>query len=230
MGKPLKYFFSLCVSCLSFGLFDHQCILWYNSFEMQVEVGMCCNALVDSGKHYEKAMLMLFWISKILSAKLWVDLSGMKLNLCDVIKQIEWELTNTIFKIQPNKANNFFCFLLFVQSTNRLYLWNQLPNLCGVFAKLKPKQYHNRKCQKKKKSKILFFDFRLILLDRIIYNDALLFHWLCIIYSDPRKHCLVFRIVLRLAKVNLIGHSQPIFLIQNKMNEKKNNSDKSWWM
>ena len=33
----------------------------------------------------------------------------------------------------------------------------------------------------------------------------------CIIHSDPRTHCLVFRNVLRLAKVNLIGHPQ-IFL------------------
>ena len=70
---------------------------------------------------------------------------------CDVIKQNESELANTVFKIQPNKADSFFCFLLLVQSFNCLYLWNQLPNLCGVFTKLKPEQYqiwHNRKCQK----------------------------------------------------------------------------------
>ena len=65
-------------------------------------------------------------------------------------KQNELELANTVFKIQPNKADSFFCFLLFVQSFNCLYLWNQLPNLCGVFTKLKPKQYPNRKCQKNK--------------------------------------------------------------------------------
>ena len=29
------------------------------------------------------------------------------------------------FKIQPNKADRFFCLLLFVQSFNCLYLWNQ---------------------------------------------------------------------------------------------------------
>ena len=57
---------------------------------------------------------------------------------------------NTLFKIQPNKAISFFCFLFFVQSFNCLYLWKQLPNLCGVFTKLKPKQYPNRKCQKNK--------------------------------------------------------------------------------
>ena len=87
-------------------------------------------------------------------------------NICDVIKQNESELANTVFKIQPNKADSFFCFLLFVQSFNCLYLWNQLSNLCGVFTKLKPKQYPNRKCQK---TKIIFFDFRLILLDSITY-------------------------------------------------------------
>ena len=43
-------------------------------------------------------------------------------NICDVIKQNESELTNTVFKIQPNKANSFFCFLLSVQSFNCFYL------------------------------------------------------------------------------------------------------------
>ena len=77
----------------------------------------------------------------------------------------ESELANTVFKIQPNKADSFFCFLLFVQSFNRLY---QLPNLCGVFTKLKPKQYPNRKCQK---TEIIFFNFKLILLDCITYCE-----------------------------------------------------------
>ena len=71
-------------------------------------------------------------------------------SICDVIKQNESLLTNTVFKIQSNKADSFFCFLLFVQSFNCLYLWNQLSNLCGVFTKLKPKQYPNRKCRKTK--------------------------------------------------------------------------------
>ena len=83
---------------------------------------------------------------------------------CD---QAKWVGTrNAVFKIQPNKADSFFSFLLFVHSFNCLYLWNYLPNLCGVFTKLKPKQYPNRKCQK---PKIIFFDFRLILLDRITF-------------------------------------------------------------
>ena len=73
--------------------------------------------------------------------------------ICDVIKQYESELANTASKIQSNKADSFFCFLMFVQSFNCLYHWNQLPNLCGVFTKLKPKQYSNRKWKKKKKKK-----------------------------------------------------------------------------
>ena len=44
--------------------------------------------------------------------------------------------------------------------SNFLYLWNQLPNLCGVFTRLKPKQYPDRKMPKKQKS--YFFDFRLL--------------------------------------------------------------------
>ena len=46
-------------------------------------------------------------------------------SICDVIKQNESELANTAFKIKPNKAYSFFCVLLFVQSFNCLYLWNQ---------------------------------------------------------------------------------------------------------
>ena len=68
--------------------------------------------------------------------------------ICDVIKQNKSELANNVFKIQPNKDDSFFCFLLFVKSFNCLYLWNQLTNLCRGFTKLKPKQYPNRKCQK----------------------------------------------------------------------------------
>ena len=59
------------------------------------------------------------------------------LPICDVIKQNELELANTVFKIQPT---SFVSYCLF----------NHLPNLCGVSPKLKPKQYPNRKCQKNK--------------------------------------------------------------------------------
>ena len=72
--------------------------------------------------------------------------------------QNESQLANTVFKIEPNKADSFFCFLLFVQSVNYLYLWNQLPNLWWVFTILKPKQYPKRKCQKNKKSYFLTSD------------------------------------------------------------------------
>ena len=73
---------------------------------------------------------------------------------CDVTKQNESELANTVLKIQPNKADSFFCFLLVVQSFNYLYVWNQLPNLCRCFIKLKPKQYPNRKWKKEEKNHI----------------------------------------------------------------------------
>ena len=72
--------------------------------------------------------------------------------LSEVIKQNESELANTVFKIRSNKADSFFCFLLFVQSFNCLNLWNHLSNLGGGFTKLKPKQCPNRKCQNNKKS------------------------------------------------------------------------------
>ena len=83
-----------------------------------------------------------------------------------VIKQNESELANTVFKIQPYKANSLFCFLLFMQFFNYSYLWNPSPNLHRVFSKLKPKQYLNRKCQKPKNH---LFNFWLILLDCITY-------------------------------------------------------------
>ena len=88
-----------------------------------------------------------------LNEHVWVDswlFYGYNFKICDVIKQNESELANIVFMIQPNKDDSFFCFLLFVQSFNCLYFWNQLPNLCGVFTKLKPKQYPNRKSKKNK--------------------------------------------------------------------------------
>ena len=70
---------------------------------------------------------------------------------CDVIKQNESELTNTVFKIQPNKADSFFCFLLFVQSFN--CIGTNCPISLGLSTKLKPKQYPNRKCKNKQTNK-----------------------------------------------------------------------------
>ena len=41
-------------------------------------------------------------------------LASWEINICDAIKQNESELANTVFKIQANKAESFFCFLLFL--------------------------------------------------------------------------------------------------------------------
>ena len=58
------------------------------------------------------------------------------INICDVIKQSQSEVGNIDFKIEPNKAENVFCFLLFLTSFIRSYLWNQLTNFNGVFCKM----------------------------------------------------------------------------------------------
>ena len=55
---------------------------------------------------------------------------------CDTIKQNESEHANIKLEIQWNKADNLFCFLLFLQSLKMVLLENQMPNLHGVFAKL----------------------------------------------------------------------------------------------
>ena len=55
---------------------------------------------------------------------------------CDVIKQNQLEVGNIDFKIEPNKAENVFCFLLFLASFNCSYLWNQLTNFNVVFCKM----------------------------------------------------------------------------------------------
>ena len=57
--------------------------------------------------------------------------------ICDVIKQNELKLANIVFKIQPNQADSFFCFLLFVQSFNCLYLWNQIAQSLWGFHQIK---------------------------------------------------------------------------------------------
>ena len=55
---------------------------------------------------------------------------------CDVIKQNQSEDGNIDFKIELNKAENVFCFLLFLASFNFSYLWNQLTNLYGGSCKM----------------------------------------------------------------------------------------------
>ena len=112
-----------------------------------------------------------------------------------MIKQNESQLANTVFEIQQNKADSFFCFLLFVQSFNCLYLWNQLPNLCGIFTKLKPKQYPNRKCQK---NKHYFFRLETYLLDRITYINKR-FHQVLTIYTFGDLRQTFSALVLELA-------------------------------
>ena len=77
-----------------------------------------------------------FCVGKCLKFSQKIHWGGRKHNY--VIKQNKSELKNTVSKIQPNEADSFFSFLMFVQSFNCLYIWNQLPNLRWVFIKLKP--------------------------------------------------------------------------------------------
>ena len=56
--------------------------------------------------------------------------------ICDVIKQNQSELGNIDFEIEPNKAENVFCFLLFLASVNCSYLWNQLTDFNVFFCKM----------------------------------------------------------------------------------------------
>ena len=73
--------------------------------------------------HVYQNKLLIFLVYKLSD-------SSKKLNftfyICDVIKQNESELANTVYKIQLNNATSFFCFLLFFQSFFSLYL-AQLP-------------------------------------------------------------------------------------------------------
>ena len=69
-------------------------------------------------------------------------------------------------RYSQTKADSLFCFLSFVLFVSL----EPIANLCGVFTKLKPKHYPNRKCQK---PKIIFFNFKLILLDRIHISGKL---------------------------------------------------------
>ena len=62
-------------------------------------------------------------------------------HICDVMKQNQSEVRNIDFKIEPNKAENVFCFLLFLASFNYLYLWNPLTNFNWVFCKMKLWKY-----------------------------------------------------------------------------------------
>ena len=130
----------------------------------------------------------------------------------DVIKQNELKLTNNVFKIQSKKAYRFVCFFLFMQSFICLYLGIQLSNLWG-FTKLKPKQYHNRKCQEAENH-----IFWLILLDRITNIPLKQDNILCIdqrssITCVRMPHCAKFAnsfFVLWASKVPHVAHA-PLF-------------------
>ena len=50
---------------------------------------------------------------------------------CDQSKSVR----SRKYWLEPNKAENVFCFLLFLASFKCLYLWNQLTNLNKVFCK-----------------------------------------------------------------------------------------------
>ena len=65
-----------------------------------------------------------------------LDKNATRTSICDVIKQNQSEVRNIDFKIEPNKAENVFCFLLFLASFNCSYLWIQLTNYNGVFCKM----------------------------------------------------------------------------------------------
>ena len=65
--------------------------------------------------------------------------------VCDVVKQNELELANTVFKIQPNKADSFFCFLfcfvfvfVFVFFCSILKLFASLEPILKLFVSLEP--------------------------------------------------------------------------------------------
>ena len=70
------------------------------------------------------------------------------IDICDAIKQNKLELANINLEIKPKKADQFLCFLLFLQSFEMLFLKNQLPNLHGILTKLKLKKDPNIKWQK----------------------------------------------------------------------------------
>ena len=55
--------------------------------------------------------------------------------ICTVIKQNQSKVGNIDFKIEPNKAENVFCYLLFFADFNCSYLQNNWPISVGFSAK-----------------------------------------------------------------------------------------------
>ena len=88
---------------------------------------------------------------------------------CDHLNELEF--ANTVFKMQPNKAGNFVCFLLLVQSFKCLFLWNQSLISVGFSPNW---SLNNTLIENAKKLQIICSTW-LILLDRItcyILRDA----------------------------------------------------------
>ena len=56
-------------------------------------------------------------------------------NICDVIKQNQSEVGNIDLKIEPNKAENVFCFLLFLLPSSAHIFGTNWPISMGFSAK-----------------------------------------------------------------------------------------------
>ena len=102
----------------------------------------------------------------------------LKIAICDMSKQNQSEVGNTDFKIQPNKAENVFCFLLFLASFNCSYLWNHQPISMGFSAKCSFENTYSYLG----KWKLNLTDFRLRLITPHIYRKKLL--WTQLFWSN----------------------------------------------
>ena len=104
--------------CLVF-VFSHVCLvlIWWHQC-------VCTN---KSFKVLVDPLRILGYVSLGILLKLFMGMNSFK-HICDVIKQNQSEVGNIDFKIEPNKAENVFCFLLFLASLNCSYLRNQLTN------------------------------------------------------------------------------------------------------
>ena len=110
-------------------------------------------ALISTGKKPTVCMISKWqWCWCNLAYVTCQYISFLCMCICDVIKQNESELANTVFKIQPNKADSLFCFLLFVQSFNCLYRWNPIDQSLWGFHQIKAHTIENAK-----KPKIIFW-------------------------------------------------------------------------
>ena len=91
-------------------------------------------------------------------------LNSLELNICHVIKQNESKVANTVFKIQPNKADSLFCFLLFVQSLTVCIFETNCPISVGFSLNL---SLNNTLLENAKKPNNHIFQHLTHLLDRI---------------------------------------------------------------